>query len=125
MPKLIALLIAVVSVAGCGRESQSAADKAAVDVPHVRGMQLAKGGASLQGVGLCVLVEQGSGPERGQIVVEQEPAPGTAVPRRTLITIVIDTPDDVSAAMEEIGAANEALGCTEGSGIGGVKGTGY
>jgi hypothetical protein len=36
-----------------------------------------------------------------------------------LVTIVIETPADVSATMDQIGATNESLGCLRGSGVGG------
>lgn len=88
-------------------------------------MPLADGAATLQELSMCVLVTQGSGDELKPIVVEQHPAPGSEAGKGAVVTIVIDTPEDMSAAMEVIGDANEALGCTEGSGVGGVKGTGY
>ena len=89
-----------------------------VTVPEVSGQPLRDGAAILQAVGLCVLVEQGSGDEPQEVVVGQRPEPGSVVAMGTLVTIVIDTPANVSATMEGIGAGNETLDCTEGSGIG-------
>ena len=97
----------------------------AAGLPDVVGMPLADGAAALQELGLCVLVAQGSGDELQRIVVEQHPTPGSAVAEGSVVTIVIDTPENTSADIGVIGNANEAMGCAEGSGVGGVKGTGY
>jgi hypothetical protein len=52
-------------------------------------------------------------------VVAQSPEPGVAAARGALVTIVIETPADVLATMDQIGATNESLGCLRGSGVGG------
>ena|SRR5262245_65239863 len=118
---LAVLLLAGATLIGCAQEEapSSTASDDLVDVPDVRRMPLGDGAAALQALGLCVLVEQGNGSGTEQVVVAQRPAPGVATAEGTLVTIVIDTPDDVFSTMEDIGAKNEALGCLHGSGVGG------
>jgi beta-lactam-binding protein with PASTA domain len=126
MQRLTVMLVLPIALASCaGSGPGSSADEVLVELPDVKGTSLSDGAGALQELGLCVEVRQGGGDELQHIVVEQDPAPGERVTTGTLVTIEIDTPDDVSATMEAIGDANEALSCTEGSGIGGVKGTGY
>ena len=94
MQRLWAVLMVVVMITGCAREDRSA-DDAVVPVPDVRDLRLADGAMALQELGFCVLVEQGSGPERRPIVVAQRPPPGRALHEGALVTVVIDTPHDV------------------------------
>jgi hypothetical protein len=75
-------------------------------------MPLADGAATAQELGMCVLVTQGSGDELQPIVVEQHPAPGSEAVAGAVTTIVIDTLEDISAAMDVIGEMNEEMSCT-------------
>lgn len=93
-----------------------------IAVPDTRGMTIRDGALALQRLGLCVAIEQGSGPERRPIVAEQRPQPGVLVLERSVVTLVNVSPDDLSGIYASIGAYNRDLGCTEGLGVGGESG---
>ncbi|HEX5938477.1 MAG TPA: hypothetical protein VFZ75_12450 [Actinomycetota bacterium] len=85
-------------------------------------MTIRDGAFALQQLGLWVAVEQGSGPARRLIVAEQRPQPGVLVLERSLVTLVNVSPEALTRVLAGIAARNRGLGCSEGTGVGGVPG---
>lgn len=116
------MLVVAVLVAGTAGYLFGRSERGSVAVPDVRGMTIRDGGLALQRLGLCVGVEQGSGPERRPIVAEQRPQPGVLVLERSVVTLVNVSPEDLTGVYAGIGAQNQDLGCIEGLGVGGESG---
>jgi hypothetical protein len=89
------------------------------------GESIAAGAQKLQSVGLCVHVQQGSGPDLGRRIDRQTPAPDALVTEGSVVILTTNTVEDVLNELEEIGRRNEAMSCSEGTGIGGEEGTAY
>ena len=117
----LAVVLAIL-VAGTAGYLFGRSERASVAVPDVREMTIRDGALALQRLGLCVLVEQGSGPERRPIVAEQRPQPGVLVVEGSLVTLVNVSPDDLTGVYGSISERNQGLGCSEGLGVDGVSG---
>jgi beta-lactam-binding protein with PASTA domain len=116
------VILAVVLAAIVGYLFADGDDQASLPVPDVRGMTIQEGASALQRLGLCVGVEQGSGPERRPIVVEQRPQPGVLLLEGSVVTIVNVSPSNLAGVYGGIGSRNRELRCTEGLGVGGEDG---
>ena len=100
-------------------------DEATVSVPDVVGESIAAGAQELQSLGLCVLVQQGSGPDLGRRIDRQSPASDALATEGSLVTITTNSVEDVLNELKEIGRRNEEMSCRRGTGIGGEGGTAY
>ena len=110
------LLLGLV-LGACGASSSDP-----VAVPDVRGKTIAAGSADLQSLRLCVLIQQGSGVDRGPVIARQRPQPGLLVVQGTLVTIRTNTVAALARDIDQIGVRNRELGCDEGVGIPGEEG---
>jgi beta-lactam-binding protein with PASTA domain len=110
------VLVVAVLVAGTAGYLFGRSERGSVALPDVREMTIRDGALALHRLGLCVGVEQGSGPERRPIVAEQRPPPGVLVLERSVVTLVNASPDNLTGVYAVIGARNRDLGCIEGLG---------
>lgn len=102
----IGVLASVLFGAGC-RTSEGST----VTVPDVRGLTLAAGAEQMQSLGLCVQVEQGTGPDHGRVVDQQRPRPGSVVLEGSDVFLVTATVQNTEALIREIMRQNAEKSC--------------
>ena len=83
-------------------------------VPDVRGSTVGAGAKQMQSLGLCVWIEQGTGADRGPVIVGQRPQAGVVVVEGTVVYLVTASVEDLSEELHDIGQRNRQMSCSEG-----------